>query len=148
MKVSRQTTITVGIGAVWTFVSDIRKIGSCLPDAQALEGATESEAIFRMKFKIGFIRKTLEMNSKITARDLLKSMTFQSESTDVRIKGRLDLLEIDENQTQLSYDLEGDPLSSIAHTAVSLIGDSMIGDLTAAFAERLKTKIESENQTT
>ena len=147
MKVSKQFVTPITISSVWSFVADIRKIGSCLPDAQPLDGATESEAIIRMKFKIGFIRKTVDMKSKVIARDPRKNVTFESESTDVRVRGSLNLLEVDPNQTQLSYELDVTPLSAIAHTAVSLIGDGMIQDITVAFADRLKTKIESEHQT-
>jgi uncharacterized protein len=53
--------------AVERFLSDLRRIGPCLPDVQELEAPSPSEATVKVKAGVGFVRGTMTIHLTSTA---------------------------------------------------------------------------------
>src|SRR5947209_9367155 len=79
------------IERVWAFVSDMRKIGRCVPGVQSVEILDETRARWNLKVKIGPLSQDIEVLTETLEQVPLKHGKFRGQAENMDITGTIDL---------------------------------------------------------
>jgi uncharacterized protein len=132
--------IQTSLSEVWTFISDLSNVGSCIPGCESIEKIDPQSANFRVRIKIGYVSKVLELKAKIKESVPLHHFLFRAEGSDADISGTLDLS--GDATTKLRYSIEINPISVVGKTAVSMMGKDLVKKQASEFASCVKARLE------
>src|SRR5207245_10529349 len=79
------------IERVWAFVSDMRKIGRCVPGVQSVEILDETRARWNLKVKIGPLSQDIAVLTETLDQVPLKHGKFRRHAENMDITGTIDL---------------------------------------------------------
>jgi uncharacterized protein len=132
-------TVDAPIDKAWAFLSDPDNIGRCIQGVtiRTLDADTH---VWSMTGKVGFIRKTIELKTRVTARDEAKHHgEFTGSGDGVLAAGTIDLRGEDPERTAVAV--------TLAVHASGLMGGVIDGIITSRqeeFRRRLITNVKAE----
>ncbi len=75
----------------WAFVSDMRKVGSCVPGVEAIEVVDERHAKWTLKIKIGPLSQTIRVNTETLEQTAPSRARFQGVADNMEMLGTIEL---------------------------------------------------------
>lgn len=118
-------------------------MGSCIPGCESVQLLDSLSAIFKIKFKIGYLSKTFELRAKILEKTYPFRLKFAGSGQDAEIEGNIELQAKEEKAgTLIRYSIEIVPISATGKTALTLVGKDIVRKQTTEFASCVKAKLE------
>ena len=90
------------VDRVWAFVSNMQKIGGCVPGVQSVEVLDETRARWNLKVKIGPLSQDIVVLTESLEQIPLKHGKFRGEAENMDITGTIDLAP-DGTSTKVTY---------------------------------------------
>lgn len=119
----------------------MQRWGTCIPGCEEVRVTGALEGELRVKLKVGYIAKTFRMKTKVTAASAPTYLTFAGKSEDAEISGRLDFKAPSNQMTEVTYHITIRPLSALARTATTMIGNELVEKQANEFAECIKKQL-------
>ncbi len=88
---------------VWAFLSDLERLGPCLPGCTGVDLLSPTEADWRMETKIGFIHKRFVVRTRTTALEEPAHAAWTGESDDLIASGTIDVRARAPDRTEVTY---------------------------------------------
>jgi len=134
-------TVKAPLQKVWDFLSDMKNVGSCIPNCEVNVIDSETSEWYITE-KIGFISKTFSLKTRTTKIIAPKHAAWIGEGENIEMSGSLDLTPISNEETEvrlkLSLNASG-PLKAIINNVIA----SKMDDYKNAFMNCVKSKLES-----
>jgi uncharacterized protein len=146
MQFQGSVTIDAPRPQVWHFLTEPHAVGQCAPGLQSLEIITPDEK-FRAIVAVGIGSMKLKFTTDVewVALDAPSHATMKAHGTTagsvVDAASMMDLIELNDNQTELRWQADITVHGAIASLAGRLMG-SITKKLTGAFFDCVKQKIE------
>jgi carbon monoxide dehydrogenase subunit G len=144
-KVESSERFTVGqpLERVWPFFKDLVNIGRCIPGCEEVVSTGQDTAKFRVKIKLGYISKTVNMNVTMSVTKPDEELTFKGVSEDARITGKLTFENSQNNATAttVGYALSIEAASALARTGMAFMGKDFVKSQTQLFADCVRSKV-------
>lgn len=126
---------------VWTFLSDMQQVGSCIPGTEEVRILDSTTAEWTIKQKIGFLTKTMKVRTQALEQTPPTHAKFKGEGEEVSMVGTIDLAALPDGGTEVHYHM-----NATAHGALAKVMDNYmktkIGQQTQEFADNVKKKLE------
>lgn len=113
MNISERVVIGASIDEVWDFVTDVPRVGSCLPGTEHVTDLGDGAYGGAMRVKVGAIAVRLEGKVRMVERDETNHVaTLAIEAVDKRVKGSVNatttmtLAPVDGGATELAVDTD------------------------------------------
>jgi carbon monoxide dehydrogenase subunit G len=143
-QATEQFDIGNSLQECWKFVSDLANVGRCIPGCEEVHPVDDRNALFKIKFKVGYLSKTFELKAKIVEITPPTFMKFTGSGQDAEIAGRLELTPL-ESRTGIKYTIEIVPISATGKTALTLLGKETVRKQTVEFASCVKAVLEKNS---
>jgi carbon monoxide dehydrogenase subunit G len=143
ISASEEFLVQATIDQCWNIVSDLSSVGSCIPGCESVTSVDSKTANFKVKLRIGYISKTLELKARIEEERAPNHFSFVAEGTDAEISGAIDLSSLNE-QTKLMYKIDINPISVTGKTAMAMIGKDLVKRQAEEFASCVKSRLEKK----
>ena len=139
---SERFTVVRPLEKVWPFFKDLVNIGRCIPGCEEVVSTGQDTAKFRVKIKLGYISRTVNMNVTMSATKPDEELTFKGVSEDARITGRLTFERSqDTTTTTVGYALSIEAASALARTGMAFMGKDFVKSQTQLFADCVRSKV-------
>lgn len=140
-KAEKVFVVSRPINAVWEFLSDMVKVGSCLPGCEKVEVLSDSESEWTVKVKIGPVSKTLLAKARTTESSPPNRAAFVVEAPELHLEGSLDLRAISPDQTEVTYHSTAKAKGPLEKLLEQIVASRLNGDA-EAFANNVRGKLE------
>ena len=148
VELSKTFSIRAPINDVWDFMTDIKKVSTCIPGAQYNESLGDNEHSVMLIVKVGPIKSSYRSKVAIKSLDESKyTMEIEGHGTDIKGKGGANmemtgkLIDNGDGTTGVT----GDSMVTI-QGMLAQFGSRMIEDVSnqlfVQFTENLRTKLE------
>ena len=148
VELSKTFSIRAPINDVWDFMTDIKKVSTCIPGAQYNESLGDNEHSVMLIVKVGPIKSSYRSEVAIKSLDKSKyTMEIEGHGTDIKGKGGANmemtgkLIDNGDGTTGVT----GDSMVTI-QGMLAQFGSRMIEDVSnqlfVQFTENLRTKLE------
>ncbi len=141
LQATEQFDLTSSLEECWKFVSNLDNVGHCIPGCEEVRALDDKIAVFKIKFKVGYLSRTFELKAKIVEMTPPTFMKFSGSGQDAEITGSLELSSRD-LQSSIRYTIEIMPISATGKTALTLIGKETVRKQTSEFASCVKAALE------
>ena len=125
---------------VWAFVSDMRKIGGCVPGVQSVEILDKNRARWNLKVKIGPLSQDIVVLTETLEQVPLKHGKFRGEAENMDITGTIDLTP-DGNATKVTYTMAVQAKGPLARIMDNFM-KTRLNAQTEEFATNVKKSLE------
>ena len=151
VELSKTFSIRAPINDVWDFMTDIKRVSTCIPGAQYNESLEDNEHSVMLTIKVGPIKSSYRSEVAIKSLDESNyTMEIQGRGTDIKGKGGANmemtgkLIDNDDGTTGVT----GDSMVTI-QGMLAQFGSRMIEDVSnqlfIQFTENLCTKLEGND---
>jgi carbon monoxide dehydrogenase subunit G len=140
---SEDFVIDASIDKVRGFFSVLKNILDCIPGCEEVIQSSPMRAQLKIKVKLGYVSKTLEMDVSMSGSEDANEFVFTGNSEDAEIHGKLTFDAQKDNSTKVTYSLEVVATSSMARTALAFMGKDFVNKQTRFFADCVTAKIKS-----
>jgi carbon monoxide dehydrogenase subunit G len=127
---------------VWSYLTNLANIGSCIPGCESVSKIDSNTAIFRIKLKVGYLSRTFEIKARLKDVFPPDRVTFFGEGSDAEVTGNLELKDQSAG-VSVKYRIEIRPVSVIGKTAIAMIGKDLVKKQASEFASCVKAKLEN-----
>ena len=151
VELSKTFSIRAPINDVWDFMTDIKKVSTCIPGAQYNESLGDNEHSVMLTVKVGPIKSSYR--SEVAIKSLDKSnytMEIEGRGTDTKGKGGANmemtgkLIDNGDGATGVTGDSTVTIQGMLAQFGSRMIED-VSNQLFVQFTETLRTKLERNN---
>ncbi len=151
VELSKTFSIRAPINDVWDFMTDIKKVSTCIPGAQYNESLGDNEHSVMLTVKVGPIKSSYR--SEVAIKSLDKSnytMDIEGRGTDTKGKGGANmemtgkLIDNGDGATGVTGDSTVTIQGMLAQFGSRMIED-VSNQLFVQFTETLRTKLERNN---
>jgi uncharacterized protein len=125
---------------VWAFLSDMRKVGSCVPGVQSVEILDDKRARWNLQVKIGPLSQDVQVLTETTDQIPLNHGKFRGEADNMEMTGTIDLVPA-ENGTNVTYTMAVQAKGPLARIMDNFLR-SRLKAQTAEFAENVRKALE------
>ena len=125
---------------VWAFLSDMRKVGSCVPGVQSVDVLDEKRARWNLKIKIGPLSQQVEVMTETLEQVPLSRGKFRGEADNMDILGTIELTPSGQ-ATKVTYTMAVQAKGPLARIMDNFM-KSRLSAQTAEFAANVKKAIE------
>lgn len=132
---------------VWRFLMDVQRLGGCIPGCEQVQAMDDTTFKTRMKVKVGPFSTTQNVTMLLTQLDPPHRLAAQGQGEDshmatkVNVKATLELLPVDNAQTQIKYVIDVAVLGRLG-----MVGEPVMKakarEMCGEFAQKLKAAIE------
>lgn len=141
-EAAKTFTVRAPIERVWKFLSDMEKVGSCVPGCVQVRVVNRAEAEWVLSLKIGQISRTILVRTYATEMSEPSHAAFVAKSQDMEMSGTLDLRANSRDQTEVTYRANVTPIGIIGKTIARMMGQKMIEEQVEEFARSVKLNLE------
>ena len=142
VSASEEFEIQNSLDECWRLVSNLLSVGACIPGCESITPIDLTSADFRVKLRVGYISKTLELRARIKESNAPSHFSFVASGSDAEIMGAIDLISNSPKTTKLSYHIEITPISVTGKTAMAMMGKELVKKQASEFASCVKSKLE------
>ena len=150
MNIEESFQIGSPVQKVWEFVTDPRKMGSCLPSVQSVEVVDATHYKTVVKQKVGFVSATFEIHTEILEQEepsrlvlANKGKTIFGASGSLRSQDTITLVPVSDSETEVRVSSELKLGGQLAILGAKLI-ESKSKEIFAEATANLKKKLEEE----
>lgn len=126
---------------VWSFLSDLRQVGSCVPGVQAVRILDDRHATWDLKLKIGPLSQRIEVRTETLEQIAPSRGTFRGVSDNMEMTGTIELRPLGE-ATQVTYTMAVQAKGPLARIVDNFM-KSRLDAQTKEFAANVKKALES-----
>jgi hypothetical protein len=126
---------------VWSFLSDMRKVGSCVPGVQAVNIIDDRHATWDLKLKIGPLSQRIEVRTETLEQVAPTRGKFRGISDNMEMTGTIELAPAGE-ATQVTYTMAVQAKGPLARIMDNFM-KSRLDAQTKEFAANVKKALES-----
>lgn len=153
MTMRRKGDITFTVNApleeTWNFLSDIEKVGSCVPGVTEIEVIDRETKLSRWvyKVKVGFVHKTFIIMTRMTHKEPPGKAAFEGRTEDgfIEMEGSISNLAEGQNATTVRYEVSARAGDAIPASLRALLENLLQGRAQRdadQFARNVKERIE------
>jgi uncharacterized protein len=128
------------VDRVWTFLTDMRRVGGCVPGVQSVEVLDEKRARWNLKVKIGPLSQDIEVLTETMDQIPLNHGRFRGESENMEMTGTIDLAPGDDG-TKVTYTMAVQAKGPLARIMDNFMR-SRLKAQTEEFAANVKKALE------
>ena len=147
MEFSGTQTIAVPIEKVWAYLLDVNKVAACAPGFQSLEELGEEHWKAIISVGVGPVKAKFTMDvtrPEMHEPDLMiVKGRGKAPGSAVELSGKMNLIALDEQQTQMDWSANVVVSGTIASVGARLLSGTA-EKLTGQFFGCLKTKLQAE----
>ena len=147
MEFSGTQTIAVPIEKVWAYLLDVNKVAACAPGFQSLEELGEEHWKAIISVGVGPVKAKFTMDvtrPEMHEPDLMiVKGRGKAPGSAVELSGKMNLISLDEQQTQMDWSANVVVSGTIASVGARLLSGTA-EKLTGQFFDCLKTKLQAE----
>ena len=126
---------------VWDFVSDMKKVATCIPGLVDMQAIDDKSAYWTLKMKVGPISKTIKLKTETVEQRAPTYGSFKGEGENITFMGTIILKSVSENETEVDYKMNVNASGSLGEIINSVIR-SKIDQQTEDFSKAVKSKLE------
>ena len=83
--------VAVPVDRAWAFLSDMRKVGTCVPGVEAIEVVDERHAKWTLKVKIGPLSQTVHVDTETLEQIIPSRARFRGVADNMEMLGTIEL---------------------------------------------------------
>lgn len=142
-QASEEIRVDSSLEETWKFICDISNIGRCIPGCEDVHQIDETTALFKIKFKVGYLSKTFELKARISERIPIVHLKFTASGQDAEIAGSLELSDDERGSgsTIIKYSVGISAVSATGKTALAMLGRETVRRQTSEFASCVKAML-------
>ena len=133
--------VNAPVDRVWSFLSDMRKVGTCVPGVQSIEVLDDRRARWNLKVKIGPLSQEFVVMTETLEQVPLRRGQFRGEADNMEILGTIELSPI-ENATKVTYTMSVHSKGPLARIMDNFM-KSKLKSQTEEFAANVKKALET-----
>jgi len=143
-KMEPTFTVEAPADEVWAFLTDMERVGSCVPGCEVHEVDAQTFA-WEMTAKMGPISKTFKFTTQATTQDDVNHIAeFAGGGDGLEIAGRCRLDPVSARETHITFELDINGTGGVA-TIVNNLIKMKIGEYEAAFVECVRGSLEGHD---
>ena len=132
--------VNAPVDRVWSFLSDMRKVGGCVPGVEAVDVIDERRADWTLKVKIGPLSQTLKVETETSERVAPSRAQFRGRSENMEMTGTI-RLEPKGDRTEVTYTMAVQAKGPLARIMDNLM-KARLSRQTEEFAANVKRQVE------
>ena len=132
--------VNAPVARVWAFLSDMRKVGNCVPGVQSVEILDEKRARWNLRVKIGPLSQDVEVLTETLEQVPLNHGKFRGQADNMEITGTIDLTP-EGNATKVTYTMALQAKGPLARIMDNFMR-SRLKSQTEEFAANVKKALE------
>ena len=140
---SKSFTISKPISACWSFISNVSNVGKCIPGCEEVKEESSTVANIKVKLKVGLLSKSIKLKVWISESTPPNRMKFEGTSDDAILKGDVTLQSQSDTSTTIIYKLSLRSLSTLASTALAMLGKGLGDQQAEQFISCVKKNLET-----
>ncbi len=125
----------------WAFLSDMRKVGSCVPGVESIEVVDERRAKWTLKIKIGPLSQTVHVDTETLEQTAPSRARFKGVADNMEMLGTIDLAAAGES-TRITYTMVATAKGPLARIMDNFM-KSRLKQQSDEFAANVKKALES-----
>ncbi len=141
-KAEKVFVVARPIDTVWEFLSDMVKVGSCLPGCEKVNVLSDTESEWTVKVKVGPVSKTILAKAHTTESTPPSRAAFVADAPELHMEGTLDLRSVSSDQTEVVYKSTAKAKGPLEKLLEQVVASRLNGDA-EAFANNVRVKLES-----
>ncbi len=102
-KAEKVFSVDQPIAVVWDFLSDLERVGSCLPGCERVQVLSDAESDWTVKVKVGPVSKTIQARARTTDYQPPHRAAFVAEAPELYLEGSMDLKAVSPERTEVTY---------------------------------------------
>jgi uncharacterized protein len=126
---------------VWAFLSDMRKIGSCVPGVMSVDVLDDTHARWNLKVKIGPLSQTFVVMTENLEQEPLVRGRFRGTAENMEMMGTVELTP-HEDSTRVKYTMSVQAKGPLARIMDNVMKTRIKGQ-TEEFAANVRKALES-----
>ena len=132
--------VNAPVARVWAFLSDMRKVGNCVPGVRSVEILDEKRTRWNLKVKIGPLSQDVEVLTETLEQVPLNHGKFRGQADNMEITGTIDLTP-EGNATKVTYTMALQAKGPLARIMDNFMR-SRLKSQTEEFAANVKKALE------
>jgi carbon monoxide dehydrogenase subunit G len=136
--------VAAPVEEVWSFLSDMRQVGRCVPGVDHIEILDATHARWDLTVKIGPLSQTLKVLTETLEQVPLRHGRFRAEAENIDMIGTIDLTPTD-NGTKIVYTMAVNAKGPLARIMDNFMRTKLKSQ-TEAFAASVKQALEPETR--
>lgn len=141
-RIRPRFTVEAPAEEVWAFLTDMKKIGSCMPGCTVKQLDTRTFA-WEMRAKVGPIGRTFRLKTRVVSQDDASHIAeFVGSGDGLEVRGFCRLADAPSNGTLVNFELHINGRGSVGHVVNKLI-DMKLGEYESTFVSRVKGQLEA-----
>jgi carbon monoxide dehydrogenase subunit G len=129
------------LARVRSALTDINFVSSAIPDVKSVERITDTKAKWNVQVALGFVRKTMTLESEVTEVEDSK-MHFRAIGSEASMEGTASLKSISSNETEVTFTMNFEGKGPLKAIIDNLIQKKIKND-TQTFAQNMEAKLNS-----
>jgi carbon monoxide dehydrogenase subunit G len=125
----------------WAFLSDMRKVGSCVPGVEAIEVIDERHAKWTLKIKIGPLSQTVRVDTETLEQTPPSRARFKGVADNMEMLGTIDLAPVG-GATHITYTMVATAKGPLARIMDNFM-KSRLKQQSEDFAANVKRSLEA-----
>ncbi len=132
--------VNAPVERVWAFLSDMRKVGNCVPGVQSVEILDDKRARWNLKVKIGPLSQEFDVLTETLEQVPLSHGKFRGQADNMEMTGTVDLAPMG-NSTKVTYTMAVQAKGPLARIMDNFM-KSRLTSQTKEFAANVKKAVE------
>lgn len=132
--------VNAPVERVWAFLSDMRKVGNCVPGVQSVEILDGKRARWNLKVKIGPLSQEFDVLTETLEQIPLRHGKFRGQADNMEMTGTVDLAAMG-NATKVTYTMVVQAKGPLARIMDNFMKTRLTSQ-TEEFAANVKKAVE------
>lgn len=140
-ELNPEFTISAPVDEVWAFLSDMKKVGECIPGCE-VEIVDKTTSKWTMTAKMGFIAKTFNLTNKVIVQDDVNHhVEFEGDGDLLGLVGIGDMESLPNGDTSVKFKLTMSAKGGAAGVVNNII-KSKVGEYETDFVSCVRRSLE------
>jgi len=133
--------VTAPVERVWSFLSDLRQVGQCVPGVENIRVLDETHAQWDLVVKVGPLSQTITVTTETLEQVPLQRGAFRGQAENLDMMGTIELAPA-EGGTRVGYRMKVNAKGPLARVIDNFIR-TRLKSQTEAFAAKVKQELEA-----
>ena len=137
-------TVAAPIEQAWELVSDMRRVGGCVPGCEEVQVIDEDHSLWVVRAELGPFSRRLRMEATTVERQAPCHGAFLARGKDLETRGQIDLRALSDSETEVTYTVQAQALGfghGVVDNAIALV----IQDQANQFAANVIAALEAQD---
>ncbi len=90
----------------WDFLSDLRRLGSCVPGVESVEISQNGRAHWNVNMKVGRLPKRLAIVTEVVEQEAPRHARFRGRGENIEMEGTVSLQPLGPRETMVHYTMK------------------------------------------